>query len=54
MRPARPTCRGTQHLCKPAVIGRFGDRNVIEPVWIGDGLIAPEPWSRWLKHAAPA
>ena len=38
----------TQHLHKPAVIGRFDERNVIWPVWMSDGLIAPEPWSRWL------
>jgi urea transport system substrate-binding protein len=54
MRPARPTCRGTQHLHKPAIIGRFGDKNVIAPVWISDELLAPEPWSRWLKRAAAA
>ena len=39
-----------QHLHKPAVIGRLDERNVIRPVWISDGLIAPEPWSRWLKQ----
>ena len=44
----------TQHLHKPAIIGRFDDKNVIEPVWISDGLLAPEPWSRWLKRAVPA
>jgi urea transport system substrate-binding protein len=38
----------TQHLHKPAVIGRFDERNVLWPVWVSDGLIAPEPWSRWL------
>lgn len=54
MRPARPTCRGTQHLHKPAIIGCFGDKNVIAPVWISDELLAPEPWSRWLKRAAAA
>jgi hypothetical protein len=21
---------------------------VLWPVWVSDGLIAPEPWSRWL------
>ena len=30
-----------QHLHKPAVIGRFDAHNVIQPVWISDGLIAP-------------
>jgi urea transport system substrate-binding protein len=43
-----------RHLHKPAVIGRFGAHNVIQPVWISDGLIAPEPWSRWLPKDAPA
>ena len=42
----------TQHLHKPAVIGRFDAHNVIQPVWISDGLIAPEPWSRWLPQDA--
>jgi urea transport system substrate-binding protein len=44
----------TQHLHKPAVIGRFDERNVIWPVWVSEGLIAPEPWSRWLKTPASA
>ncbi len=43
-----------QHLHKPAMIGRFDARNVIQPVWISDGLIAPEPWSRWLPKDAAA
>ncbi|MCK9918376.1 ABC transporter substrate-binding protein [Microbacteriaceae bacterium K1510] len=42
----------TQHLRKPAIIGRFDERNVIYPVWISEGLIAPEPWSRWLPQGA--
>ncbi len=41
-----------QHLHKPAVIGRLDERNVIQPVWTSDGLIAPEPWSRWLDHGS--
>jgi urea transport system substrate-binding protein len=40
--------RENQHLHKPAVIGRFDAANVIQPVWVSDDLIAPEPWSRWL------
>jgi urea transport system substrate-binding protein len=47
----------TQHLHKPAMIGRFDAHNVIEPVWVSNGLLAPEPWSRWLAknaEAAPA
>lgn len=42
----------TQHLHKPVVIGRFDENNVLWPVWISDGLIAPEPWSRWLEKNA--
>ena len=45
---------GTQHLYKPAIIGRFGDKNEIEPVWISDGLLAPEPWSAWLTRSKAA
>lgn len=37
-----------QHLHKPSVIGRMDAKNVIWPVRISDGLIAPEPWSGWL------
>ena len=37
-----------QHLHKPSVIGRMDRHNVIWPVQISDGLIAPEPWSQWL------
>lgn len=40
----------SQHLHKPAVIGRFDANNAIQPVWISEGLIAPEPWSPWLKR----
>lgn len=40
----------TQHLHKPAVIGRFDERNDIYPVWISEGLLAPQPWSRWLPQ----
>jgi urea transport system substrate-binding protein len=42
----------TQHLHKPAIIGRFDAHNVIEPVWISDGLLAPDPWSPWLAKNA--
>jgi urea ABC transporter urea binding protein len=41
-----------QHLHKPAVIGRLDAHNVIQPVWVSEELIAPEPWSRWLKRDA--
>ncbi len=37
-----------QHLHKPSVIGRMDAKNVIWPVRVSDGLIAPEPWSGWL------
>jgi urea transport system substrate-binding protein len=46
--------RDNQHLHKPAVIGRFDAANVIQPVWISDDLIAPEPWSRWLRDDGEA
>ncbi len=42
----------TQHLHKPAFIGRMDARNHISPVWRSEGLIAPEPWSRWLSDSA--
>jgi len=37
----------TQHLHKPAFVGRVG-RGRISPVFVGEGLIAPQPWSPWL------
>lgn len=42
----------TQHLHKPAFIGRVA-RGRITPVFVGEGLIAPQPWSPWLtkNHA---
>ncbi|RDV04042.1 transporter substrate-binding protein [Undibacter mobilis] len=40
-----------QHLHKPSVIGRMDASNVIWPVRISSGLIAPEPWSQWLGAA---
>ncbi|MBY6241365.1 transporter substrate-binding protein [Methylosinus sp. Sm6] len=39
----------TQHLVKPAFVGCV-DRGRILPVWTSAGLIAPEPWSRWLAQ----
>ena len=39
-----------QHLHKPAFIGRMDTKNFIWPVWASKGLIAPEPWSRWLER----
>jgi urea transport system substrate-binding protein len=44
----------TQHLHKPAVIGRMDERNVIWPVWTSATPIAPEPWSHWLPKDADA
>ena len=32
----------------PAVIGRITPDARIVPIWMSDGLIAPEPWSPWL------
>ncbi|HVZ50452.1 MAG TPA: transporter substrate-binding protein [Pseudolabrys sp.] len=42
----------TQHLHKPVVIGRFDEHNMIQPVWVSKGLVAPEPWSPWIKPGA--
>jgi urea transport system substrate-binding protein len=38
------------HLHKPAVIGRITADARIVPIWISQGLIAPEPWSPWLDR----
>ena len=38
------------HLHKPAVIGRIAADGRIVPVWMSQGLIAPEPWSPWLNR----
>ncbi len=46
--------RETQHLHKPAFIGRMDTHNFIWPVWRSDGLIAPEPWSQWLSAGTEA
>jgi urea transport system substrate-binding protein len=39
------------HLHKPVVIGRITPDARIVPVWMSDGLIAPEPWSPWLNRS---
>ncbi|MET0446255.1 MAG: transporter substrate-binding protein [Pseudorhodoplanes sp.] len=39
----------SQHLQKPAFIGRITDEGTILPVWTSPGLVPPEPWSPWLK-----
>jgi urea transport system substrate-binding protein len=41
-----------QHLHKPSIIGRMDAQNAIWPVQVSKGLIAPEPWSRWLAKNA--
>jgi urea transport system substrate-binding protein len=38
----------TQHLFKPAMIGRITREGAITPVWATEGLVPPEPWSPWL------
>ena len=40
----------SQHLHKPSVIGRMDKKNVIWPVRVSPGLIAPAPWSEWLSE----
>jgi urea transport system substrate-binding protein len=37
------------HLHKPAFVGRMTAHGQILPVWESAGLVAPEPWSPWLK-----
>ena len=37
------------HLHKPAVIGRIEADGRILPVWVGDRLQPPEPWSLWIS-----
>jgi urea transport system substrate-binding protein len=44
--------RETQHLHKPAFVGRFNGSGAILPVWSSAGLVPPEPWSPWLKRSA--
>ena len=44
----------SQHLHKPSVIGRMDAHNAIWPVQISKGLIAPAPWSQWLRQNAAA
>jgi urea transport system substrate-binding protein len=40
----------TQHLHKPAFVGRFDGDGAILPVWSSEGLVPPEPWSPWLRR----
>jgi len=42
------------HLHKPAMIGRITADARIVPMWISQGLIAPEPWSPWLERGDAA
>jgi urea transport system substrate-binding protein len=41
----------TQHLHKPAIIGRFDKNNVLWPVWKSESVLAPQPMSPWLVQA---
>ena len=43
--------RDTQHLHKPAFVGRFNGAGAIVPVWSSSGLVPPEPWSPWLRRS---
>lgn len=38
------------HLHKPAFIGRMTGDGCIQPIWESGRLVAPEPWSPWLKR----
>jgi urea transport system substrate-binding protein len=40
----------TQHLHKPAVIGRFDKNNVLWPVWTSESVLPPQPSSPWLAQ----
>jgi urea transport system substrate-binding protein len=44
--------RENQHLHKPAVIGRIDKHGTIQPVWISNGVLPPEPWSPFLRENA--
>ena len=44
----------SHHLYKPVMIGRIGKDGLILPVSVTDGLVPPEPWSRWLEGSKPA
>ena len=44
----------SHHLYKPVMIGRIGKDGLILPVSVTDGLVPPEPWSRWLEASKPA
>jgi len=39
----------THHLFKPVMIGRIENDGRIVPVSVTEGLVAPDPWSPWLK-----
>ena len=41
--------RENHHLHKPAVIGRIDRYGIIQPVWMSESVLPPEPWSPWLK-----
>jgi urea transport system substrate-binding protein len=43
----------THHLYKPVMIGRITQDGAIIPISVTEGLVPPDPWSRWLK-AEPA
>jgi hypothetical protein len=31
------------------MIGRITSDGAIVPIWVTEGLVPPDPWSRWLK-----
>jgi urea transport system substrate-binding protein len=39
----------THHLFKPVMIGRITPNGAIVPISVTEGLVPPDPWSRWLK-----
>jgi urea transport system substrate-binding protein len=39
----------THHLYKPVMIGRITQNGAIIPISVTEGLVPPDPFSRWLK-----
>lgn len=40
----------TLHARKPVMIGEIQATGQMMPVWLSDGLVDPDPWSRWWRH----
>jgi urea transport system substrate-binding protein len=44
----------THHLYKPVMIGRITPEGGIVPISVTEGLVPPDPWSRWLEADGPS